>query len=118
MKNSGKKKAKRNKLRSELDAILRRVDRMPDLDPRTPDEIVGYDENGIPCTNTSPSSSAASAHDAGDPTEGPDIEEWRKTFGREISPAVKDFLQYRHREWELGMEPHLKARSKTRPERQ
>ena len=31
-----------------LDDILRRVDEMPDLDPRTPDEIIGYDEHGLP----------------------------------------------------------------------
>lgn len=32
----------------ELDEILRRVDSLPILDPRSPDEIVGYDENGLP----------------------------------------------------------------------
>ncbi len=32
----------------QLDAILRRVDEMPDLDSRTADEIIGYDENGLP----------------------------------------------------------------------
>jgi antitoxin VapB len=32
----------------QLDDILRRVDEMPDLDPRTPDEIIGYDEDGLP----------------------------------------------------------------------
>ena len=31
-----------------LDDVLRRVDDMPDLDLRTPDEIIGYDENGLP----------------------------------------------------------------------
>jgi antitoxin VapB len=34
---------------TQLDDILRRVDEMPDLDSRTPDEIIGYDENGLPC---------------------------------------------------------------------
>ena len=33
---------------SQLEEILRRVDRMPVLDPRTPDEILGYDEHGLP----------------------------------------------------------------------
>ena len=33
---------------SQLEEILRRVDRLPVLDSRTPDEIVGYDENGLP----------------------------------------------------------------------
>jgi antitoxin VapB len=32
----------------QLDDILRRVDAMPDLDSRTPDEIIGYDEDGLP----------------------------------------------------------------------
>jgi antitoxin VapB len=43
------KKSQQNRaLASQLDAILRRVDEMPDLDSRTPDEIIGYDEDGIP----------------------------------------------------------------------
>jgi antitoxin VapB len=32
----------------QLDDILRRVDGMPDLDSRSPDEIIGYDEDGLP----------------------------------------------------------------------
>ena len=38
------------KPKKELDAddILRRVDSFPILDPRSPDEMVGYDENGLP----------------------------------------------------------------------
>lgn len=35
-------------LAAQLDDILRRVDEMPDLDSRSPDEIIGYDENGLP----------------------------------------------------------------------
>lgn len=35
-------------LAMQLDDILRRVDEMPDLDSRTPDEIIGYDEDGLP----------------------------------------------------------------------
>ena len=35
-------------LAMQLDDILQRVDEMPDLDSRTPDEIIGYDENGLP----------------------------------------------------------------------
>jgi antitoxin VapB len=43
------KKSQQNRaLASQLDAILRRVDEMPDLDSRTPDEIIGYDEDGLP----------------------------------------------------------------------
>jgi antitoxin VapB len=32
----------------QLRDILQRVDRLPVLDPRSPDEIVGYDEDGLP----------------------------------------------------------------------
>lgn len=32
----------------QLEDILRRVDQLPVLDNRTPDEIVGYDEHGLP----------------------------------------------------------------------
>ena len=35
-------------LAAQIDDILQRVDEMPDLDARTPDEIIGYDENGLP----------------------------------------------------------------------
>jgi len=35
-------------LAAQIDDILKRVDEMPELDARTPDEIIGYDENGLP----------------------------------------------------------------------
>jgi len=35
-------------LSSQLEDILRRVDALPALDSRTEDEILGYDQNGIP----------------------------------------------------------------------
>jgi antitoxin VapB len=35
-------------LASQLEEILRRVDQLPILDSRTPDEILGYDEHGLP----------------------------------------------------------------------
>lgn len=35
-------------LMDQLEEILQRVDRLPVLDTRTPDEIIGYDENGLP----------------------------------------------------------------------
>ena len=34
-------------LTGQLQDLLRRVDAMPDLDTRSPDEILGYDENGL-----------------------------------------------------------------------
>jgi antitoxin VapB len=33
---------------SQLEEILARVDQLPILDSRTPDEIIGYDEHGLP----------------------------------------------------------------------
>lgn len=33
---------------NQLEEILRRVDQLPILDPRRADEILGYDENGLP----------------------------------------------------------------------
>lgn len=35
-------------LASQLEEILRRVDELPVLDSRTPEEIIGFDENGLP----------------------------------------------------------------------
>ena len=35
-------------LASQLEDILRRVDQLPILDSRTADEIIGYDEQGLP----------------------------------------------------------------------
>jgi antitoxin VapB len=33
---------------SQLEDILQRVDQLPILDSRTPEEILGYDEHGLP----------------------------------------------------------------------
>ncbi len=35
-------------LTSQLEEILNRVDRLPILDSRSADEILGYDEHGLP----------------------------------------------------------------------
>lgn len=35
-------------LRAEIDAIIARANARPTLDDRSPDEIIGYDENGLP----------------------------------------------------------------------
>jgi antitoxin VapB len=32
----------------QVEEILRRVDALPTLDPRSPDEILGYDQHGTP----------------------------------------------------------------------
>lgn len=36
------------RIKSELGEILRRVDSLPVLDSRSADEIIGYDEHGLP----------------------------------------------------------------------
>ena len=38
----------RQNLMSQLEEILQRMDRLPVLDSRTPEEIIGYDEHGLP----------------------------------------------------------------------
>lgn len=43
-----KNQRKRQIVLDQLRDILQRVDRLPVLDRRTPDEIVGYDEHGFP----------------------------------------------------------------------
>ena len=35
-------------MREKLEQILARVDALPVVDARSPDEIIGYDENGLP----------------------------------------------------------------------
>ncbi|MDA9405386.1 MULTISPECIES: type II toxin-antitoxin system VapB family antitoxin [unclassified Bradyrhizobium] len=40
--------ARKAALLEDLEAIQRRWNALPVLDNRTPDEIIGYDENGIP----------------------------------------------------------------------
>ncbi|PBC20194.1 PSK operon transcription factor [Mesorhizobium sp. WSM4307] len=40
--------ARKAALLEDLEAIRKRLNALPILDERTPDEIMGYDENGIP----------------------------------------------------------------------
>ncbi len=39
---------RRSRLADELDAIAKHCASLPVLDDRSPDEIIGYDENGVP----------------------------------------------------------------------
>ena len=39
---------RRHGVRDGIEEILRRVDALPVLDDRSPNEIIGYDEHGIP----------------------------------------------------------------------
>ncbi|MGC2476390.1 MAG: type II toxin-antitoxin system VapB family antitoxin [Candidatus Sulfotelmatobacter sp.] len=43
-----KKERRSQILASQLDEILHRVDEMPDIDSRSPDELIGYDDLGLP----------------------------------------------------------------------
>lgn len=43
-----KRERGQNAVRREIDKILARVDALPEFDTRTSDEIIGYDENGLP----------------------------------------------------------------------
>ena len=43
------KASRRNRvLADQIEDLLRRVDSLPTLDSRSPDEILGYDEHGLP----------------------------------------------------------------------
>ncbi len=96
-----------------VDGILNRVDRLPVIDDRPADEIIGYDENGAPASAMLRASDVP-ARRATDSEEDPGMEDWRKEFGNNIPDVVKEFLKYRHREWELEMEAELKARQEAR----
>lgn len=41
-------RSRARRLADELDAIAKRCAALPVLDPRAPDEILGYDETGLP----------------------------------------------------------------------
>lgn len=43
-----KTKRRSSVLNSQLEELLQRVDALPTLDSRTADEILGYDEHGMP----------------------------------------------------------------------
>lgn len=38
----------KRRLADQLNAIVDRFSKLPELDPRSPDEILGYDEDGLP----------------------------------------------------------------------
>lgn len=92
---------KSDKTRRNLDETLCRVDQPPELDNRSPDEIVGRGGERHPTSAILPTPVADGQH-AEDSIEDPDIEDWRKALGDKVPNAVKEFLQYRHRKWEWG----------------
>jgi hypothetical protein len=92
---------KRRGRQRELNEILRRIDQLPVLDSRSPDQIVGYDEIGVPATDTY-SESGSSPQDQAGPAESFDFEAWKnRILNNPVSrAAVEDFLKHRHRDWE------------------
>lgn len=42
------RKKRHRQTKIKVDDILRRVDSLPILDPRSADEIIGYDKDGLP----------------------------------------------------------------------
>ncbi|MFA6154917.1 type II toxin-antitoxin system VapB family antitoxin [Mesorhizobium sp.] len=48
MKHLGNAGADRARQLAEMRSISRRIARLPERDPRSADDIVGYDENGLP----------------------------------------------------------------------
>jgi len=43
-----RKQRKQSLVRQQVDEMLKRIDALPVLDSRSPDEIIGYDERGLP----------------------------------------------------------------------
>jgi hypothetical protein len=78
-----KKISKKTKGKVRVDEILRRVDRLPELNSFTADEILGYDRNGLSQSESSERAAEPSVPEA-----------------KRVSNAVEDFLKYRHRDWE------------------
>jgi antitoxin VapB len=46
--NTSREAVEREKRRMEILKIVEEMHRLPVLDPRSPDEIIGYDEHGLP----------------------------------------------------------------------
>jgi len=84
----------------EVNDILKRVADLPALDNRSPEEIIGYDENGAPSQpEMQPDCASAQAEEL--PAKYPDFAARRKKiFGDRVVDAVEDFLKHRHRDWE------------------
>jgi hypothetical protein len=81
------KQEETNGPRKGLDDILRWVDSLPIVDPRSPDGMLSYDESGLP-TRT-------------EHAKWPDFAARAKEL---LGDRVfDDFLNYRHREWELTL---------------
>jgi hypothetical protein len=85
---------KRNQRRSiNVNDVLERIDALPILDPRSADEVLGYDEHGLPAqqeVHAVPTDSAVN------------FEAYRKEVlnNPEAREVIELFLKYRHRDWE------------------
>ncbi len=79
--NSKKNEAEETK--REIEDIFRRVDALPVEDSRAADEILGYDENGLPQSEDPKCAAERTGADAD-----------------RVPKPVQDFLKHRHRDWE------------------
>lgn len=107
---SSKKKRKKT---HELKKILSRVDKLPVLDNRSPEEIIGYDESGVPSCDPSPKPAAPPGGEP-DSWEPFDFAAHKKRILADPASraVIEDFLKNRHREWELDPETDPPSRSK------
>src|ERR1700686_3496498 len=97
MASNTRRKKRNERRRIKVNDVLERVDALPILDPRSADEVVGYDEHGLPAQREV---RAVPTDSAGE--NGFDFEAYRKEVlsdpkAREV---VGFFLKHRHRDWE------------------
>ena len=91
-----KKNAKRSK--NKIDDILRRVDRLPILDSRTADEIIGYDEHGIPESPENSRAVESIVPDCPSAVKWPDFcARAKKIFGNRVLPGADLLIKERGR---------------------
>src|ERR1700741_720217 len=97
MASNTRRKKRSQRRRIKVNDVLSRVDALPILDPRSPDELVGYDEHGLPAqreVRAVPTDSAG-AHGFG--FEGDGAKVLSDPKARDL---IGSFLTYRHRDWE------------------
>ena len=110
---SSKRKRKKT---HELKKILSRVDKLPVLDNRSPEEIIGYDESGVPSCDPGPEP-ATPPQGEPDSSESFDFAAYKKAVLADPASraVIEDFLKNRHREWELEMETDPPLPEETAP---
>jgi len=81
-----------------IDDILSRVDRLPVLDPRTTEEILGYDECGLPQSTDIRRVTETTASETASAVKYPDFAARRKKiFGNRVGPGADLLIKDRGR---------------------